>query len=100
MLCIYTAFRIVGVFVISIIMGALVTYVKRRLERFRFIKKNSFEEEKVKAMVIYEKQCGVPRFACTEYQEKTKSYVVLIPIINEGERIIKELKRALKYHVF
>jgi glycosyltransferase involved in cell wall biosynthesis len=51
-------------------------------------------------MMIYEKQCGVPRFACTEYQEKTKSYAVLIPIINEGERIIKELKRALKYHVF
>lgn len=51
-------------------------------------------------MVIYEKQCGVPRFACTEYQEKTKSYAVLIPIINEGERIIKELKRALKYRVF
>lgn len=49
--------------------------------------------------MIYEKQAGVPRFECNEYQERTKDYVVLIPIINEGERIIKELKRALKYGV-
>lgn len=49
--------------------------------------------------MIYEKQPGVPRFSCTEYNEKSKDYVVLIPIINEGERIIKELKRAYKYNV-
>lgn len=49
--------------------------------------------------MIYEKQAGVPRFECTEYSEKTKGYVVLIPIINEGDRIIKELKRAYKNHV-
>lgn len=49
--------------------------------------------------MIYERQEGVPRFVCTEYQEKTKDYVVLIPIINEGERIIRELKRAYKNHV-
>lgn len=42
---------------------------------------------------------GVPKFNCTEYNEKAKDYVVLIPIINEGERIIKELKRACKYNV-
>ncbi len=47
----------------------------------------------------YEKQSGVPQFECTEYEEKNKDYVVLIPIINEGERIIKELKRAYKYNV-
>lgn len=47
--------------------------------------------------MIYEKLAGVPRFECTEYREKTKDYVVLIPIINEGERIIKELKRACRY---
>ncbi len=49
--------------------------------------------------MIYEKQSGVPRFECTEYHEKTKTYAVLIPIINEGERIIKELERAREYHV-
>jgi glycosyltransferase involved in cell wall biosynthesis len=49
--------------------------------------------------MIYEKQEGVPCFECTEYNEKTKDYVLLIPIINEGERIIKELRRACKYNV-
>lgn len=49
--------------------------------------------------MIYEKQTGVPEFRCTEYAEKSKEYAVLIPIINEGERIIKELKRAYRYQV-
>lgn len=49
--------------------------------------------------MIFEKQAGVPRFACIEYAEKTKDYVVLIPIINEGNRIHRELKRAQKYNV-
>lgn len=49
--------------------------------------------------MIYEKQAGVPKFECMEYAEKSKDYVVLIPIINEGERIGKELKRAYKYNV-
>lgn len=49
--------------------------------------------------MIYAKQPGVPRFECMEYKGKEKEYVVLIPIINEGERIIKELKRAYKFHV-
>ena len=44
--------------------------------------------------MIIEKKNGVPRFDCQEYNEKTKDYVVLIPIINEGKRIISELKRA------
>ena len=39
--------------------------------------------------MIYEKKKGVPKFECFEYSEKTKDYVVLIPIINEGDRIIK-----------
>ncbi len=42
----------------------------------------------------YERQDGVPAFSCTEYAPKTKDYVVLIPIINEGERIHRELQRA------
>ena len=49
--------------------------------------------------MIYEKQTGVPRFECIEYQEKTKDYVVLIPIINEGDRIAKELTRAKRHGV-
>ena len=44
--------------------------------------------------MIYEKQQGVPRFECIEFDNKTKDYVVLIPIINEGERIRSELGRA------
>ena len=44
--------------------------------------------------MIYERQDGIPQFECMEYREKSKDYVILIPIINEGERIIKELKRA------
>ena len=49
--------------------------------------------------MIYEKQQGVPQFECTKYEQKSKDYVLLIPIINEGERITKELKRAYKYKV-
>ncbi len=48
----------------------------------------------------YEKQSGVPAFECTEYREKTSEYAVLIPIINEGERIVKELKRAYHYGIY
>lgn len=44
--------------------------------------------------MIFEKQKGIPKFSCNEYSSKTKDYVVLIPIINEGERIINELRRA------
>lgn len=39
---------------------------------------------------------GVPRYECTEYAPKQREYCVLIPIINEGERIHRELKRAQK----
>lgn len=49
--------------------------------------------------MIYEKKDGVPKFECTEYAAKSKDYVVLIPIINEGERIIKELERACQHKV-
>lgn len=44
--------------------------------------------------MIYERQEGVPKFNCEEFAPKTKDYVVLIPIINEGNRIIHELERA------
>ena len=39
---------------------------------------------------------GVPEFAEINYAQKTSDYVVLIPIINEGERIANELTRAQK----
>lgn len=49
--------------------------------------------------MVYEKQKGVPKFECYEYSEKARDYVVLIPIINEGKRILKELCRAKKHKV-
>ena len=49
--------------------------------------------------MIYERQAGVPRFECNEYQPKKHDYVVLIPILNEGERIIKELKKSYKHNI-
>lgn len=49
--------------------------------------------------MIYEKQAGVPKFESTEYSGKNKDYVVLIPIINEGNRIHKELKRAKDHEI-
>ncbi len=50
--------------------------------------------------MVYQKQSGVPEFSCTEFQGKTKDYVLLIPIINEGDRIIKELKRAYRHKIY
>lgn len=44
--------------------------------------------------MVCEKQTGVPKFECMEYEEKSKDYVHLIPIINEGDRITKELKQG------
>ncbi len=49
--------------------------------------------------MIYEKQEGVPRFECTEYEVKSSQYVVLIPVINEGDRIRKELERAKEHNI-
>lgn len=49
--------------------------------------------------MIYERQTGVPKFECSEYAEKSRDYVVLIPIINEGNRIIRELERACQNKV-
>lgn len=46
--------------------------------------------------MIYERLPGVPKFECDVLRVERKEYVVLIPIINEGERIIHELERAQK----
>ncbi|MBR5564899.1 MAG: glycosyltransferase family 2 protein [Roseburia sp.] len=50
-------------------------------------------------MTRYENLKGVPNFNCFEYTEKKHDYCVLIPIINEGERIKRELKRAVAHGV-
>lgn len=47
----------------------------------------------------YGRQSGVPGFECFEYADKKKDYAVLIPVINEGERIRKELQRACHYSI-
>ncbi len=39
---------------------------------------------------------GVPRHEKAEFEEKRSDYCLLIPIINEGERIARELARAQK----
>lgn len=44
--------------------------------------------------MLYEKQSGVPRFRADVFKEKSSNYVLLIPVINEGERIARELARA------
>ena len=49
--------------------------------------------------MTYEKRPGVPKFEAVEYREKTRDYALLIPIINEGQRIHKELERAKTHQV-
>lgn len=49
--------------------------------------------------MIYGGRIGVPAYEYYEYAGKTKDYAVLIPVINEGERILKELYRAYKHNI-
>jgi dolichol-phosphate mannosyltransferase len=49
--------------------------------------------------VTYENIQGVPAFTSTEYTPKSAKYCLLIPIINEGERIAIELDRVQKHGV-
>lgn len=49
--------------------------------------------------MLYKDIEGVPDFECEEYAEKKTKYCVCIPIINEGDRIKKELKRAQEANV-
>lgn len=44
--------------------------------------------------MVYKDIEGVPNFECKEYKPKSQKYCVCIPIINEGERIKKELEKA------
>lgn len=49
--------------------------------------------------MLYKKQTGVPEFMSYEYSERKKDYAILIPIINEGDRIHKELRRAQVHRI-
>lgn len=49
--------------------------------------------------MIYGGRMGVPAYEYYEYAGKTKDYVVLIPVINEGQRLLKELYRAYRHNV-
>jgi dolichol-phosphate mannosyltransferase len=42
---------------------------------------------------------GVPKFLSTEIEEKKTKYCLCIPIINEGERIHKQLQRAQQHGI-
>ena len=42
----------------------------------------------------FENITGVPKFSAAEYAPKNNNYCICIPIINEGERIHRELARA------
>lgn len=49
--------------------------------------------------MTYGGSVGVPAFEATEYMSRTSDYVVLIPVINEGERLLKELYRSYRHHI-
>lgn len=49
--------------------------------------------------MIHENINGVPKFESKEYSEKNTKYCICIPIINEGDRIKKELEKAQKYSI-
>jgi len=49
--------------------------------------------------MIYDSIPGVPRFEAQELHKKGHDYIVLIPVINEGERILRELKRAKESNI-
>lgn len=50
-------------------------------------------------MNTYKDIAGVPDFDCEEYGGKQQKYCLLIPIINEGDRIKSELNRAKRFGV-
>lgn len=49
--------------------------------------------------MTYHKQNGVPAFESHEFSPRCAPYVLLIPIINEGNRIIRELEKALSHNL-
>ena len=55
--------------------------------------------DKVCSTELIENIEGVPDFEKSEYDQKQKDYCLLIPIINEGDRIKRELERAVRFNV-
>ena len=49
--------------------------------------------------MIFENIQGVPKFECNEFAPIQTNYCILIPIINEGDRIKKELQTAQEHAV-
>lgn len=49
--------------------------------------------------MFIEKQPGVPRYSYCEFAPKRSEYAILIPVINEDDRISKELARAKEYGI-
>ena len=49
--------------------------------------------------MVFKKQSGVPEFESHEIQMKKNQYALLIPIINEGSRIVTELTTAKKHGI-
>jgi dolichol-phosphate mannosyltransferase len=49
--------------------------------------------------MVYKSRPGVPEFIAEEYANKQAKYCLLIPIINEGTRIKKQLWRAKKHGI-
>ena len=49
--------------------------------------------------MIIERRKGVPRHIKNEFSFKNNKYCLLIPVINEGDRILKELTRAFNIGV-
>ena len=89
---------------------------KRELHKqlFKILKNNNYDRyvsiemkkqdsiDNIKEVLEYVKSLDreVPNYEIHEYDKKTKDYVLLIPIINEGNRIKEELKKAFDNKVF
>ena len=63
----------------------VITYVKELTELNEAVSYNNIE--------------GVPNYEAYQFEDKNAKYCLCIPVINEGERIIKELQRANKANV-
>ena len=51
-------------------------------------------------MKFYRNIQGVPDYESVEFSEKNSDYCVLIPVLNEGDRIITELQRAYRAGIY
>ena len=49
--------------------------------------------------MAYENIKGVPKFESSEYEQKKNKYCLCIPIVNEGDRIKKELETAKQHNI-